>query len=348
MSGKSMDQIIAGTLNGDLSVVFKPVDLQLHGHHSRESIALNTPNRRGRRIGLGILEVVVESPGESVDWRLKLNGISVTKEFKPHYSIRYRDRMISKFIYDVTSLLNTEDSMGKDWVNLTVRYEGGSPIKVRKIQLTTVYEDPCATTSLRYWTGLLLLGPGDSYSLRASGITGRLELRVSTLSLQRPSRLLALVNGVGHELHGSIIDGFEEHVVENISGTGDAEVTLVNKSNDTGQLIASSLILYSLVMKKPVLDVEVAGVKQSGDKWSIQLRLSNRGEAQPDSVACTVLYKGSVLASCKLETPIEPGDMVEKELIIPGVVKAGDSVSVRVAWSKLSKTWFIEKQVWIS
>lgn len=332
-----VDVIVDRVLQGDLYVAFKPLDLQLHGYYSRESVALSTPNRRGRRMSLGLLEVVAESQSESVDWRLKLNGISVTKEFKPHYTARLRDKLVSKFVYDVTSLLNTEDSMGKDWVNLTFRHEGGSPVRLRKAQLIAVYEDPDASTSLKYWTGLLSLSPGDSHFLTSSVVAGEPEIRVSGCMLQHAGKLVLLVNDARYEFEGMHSDGFEEYVVQASSSNG-YRIGLVNEGN--GSFMVSSVLLYSSSMRKPVLVIEGVEVKQAGDGLRLNVSLRNKGEASPDFTVYTVIHKGNIVATVKALDAVQPGEAVVKELVVPVTPSPGETLSIRVVWGKLSKTWF--------
>lgn len=339
------DNIVDKVFNGDLYTVFKPLDLQLHGYHSKDNIVLNIPNRMSRRIEFGLLEVVTESSSESVDWRLKLNGISVTKEFKPHYMVRYKDRLISKFVYDVTSLLNTEESMRREWVNLTVKHEGGSPVKLRKIQLVTLYEDTDASTSLKYWTGLLVLYPGESYPLAKCKNIGGHGIRISSYIPQKTSRLIMLINGMRHELMSPHTEGFEEYIINNINTSlGDGEIALANEG-EGGAVIASSIILYSIRMPIPVIEVEDINASRVGGQPKIIVSLMNKGESSPDFIVFTVLHKGSMLTSMKINKPLKPGERSISELVIPSMVKTGETVTLRIVWSKLSRTWFTEKQI---
>ncbi|MCY0867996.1 MAG: hypothetical protein OWQ48_02040 [Desulfurococcus sp.] len=344
----SLDKIVDKVLKGGVHVVFRPLDVQLHGYYSKESLTLPMTGRRGRSIGLGVLEVVVESNSTSIDWRLKLNGISVTREFKPHYTVKYRDKIVSKFVYDVTSFLNVEESRERDWVNLTVKYEGGEAFKLKKIQLISLYEEQYSTTDLRYQTGILLLNPGEAFPL--SDLSSRVpdagvsELRVAGYVTKTSCRLSVAVDGVKHEFAGSSVEGFEEFVIPGALGSSGSIASIMNEGVD-GAVIISSILQYASLMSIPRLEVEDVSVKRLGEGLTVNVSLVNKGEAPPDYIIYVVMDRGSILASHRVHIPLKPGEVFSKEIVIPRVPNSLRGVTVRIIWGRLARVWMTERSV---
>lgn len=326
--------------NGDILSIFKPTRDTLGSHYSKSIIPLNLFNRKNRRIAYALLEIIVESRGMPSEWKLKLDNINITRQFKPTYAISLEgeNKNIYKFVYDVTSVLNTSDILSKEWINLLVKYEGGDVFTVRAILLDAVYEDADAQTIYEHGTGLTLIESGKTYRypVRTRSNT-HLTTRIVTYTTRKVNMELRAgsckTNVYTHP------DNFEEYLV--LSDTKPEYVEIVNLSDPSkgNPILISSITIYENNVKHPVL--EVCGVDYSKGSNSLKLSLDicNKGEVNPDKLIVSLLRKGNLITMIQdSELILSPGQSIRKQIELP--LKDIDELQVRLIWFKLTKRWF--------
>jgi len=152
---------------------------------SRETIPLDYSPPYHAELEYAILEIVVEAPHNNVDWRVKANGISITKEFKPLASAKINDRLYAKVVYDITSILKTPESRRRRRINVTFKREGGDFIVIHQLSVLGLYRADDAESHITYLTGVVGLDPGENKTINIDYSRNNPLLRTS---LYVPSR----------------------------------------------------------------------------------------------------------------------------------------------------------------
>lgn len=314
---------------------FSAINNVLSGNNTRALIPFPTPYRRGRRAQMAILSVVTRAPSENVNWRVKLNGISVTKEYRPVMAYNTEKGAYHKFLYDVTEFVNTENALSRNWVNLSVRHEGGTPLVLDYAMLLMSYEDEDFESEVRLWSGLsvLLKSP---ISLSYDSSKSESNLVVVSLPLDGSALLSVRAGQLDVDLRFSGKTEFEEHELRVPPGT--REVELSAKGSEKGVLL-SEVIRVEWSGREPSIHIDINSVERTDSALKIKFTTHNIGEGTPDTVVYTVISRGRVLASLRESEAMSPGRSVTREITCCNITGEGKPV-LRVAWNKLFRTHF--------
>jgi len=334
---------------GDVLSLWKPLSEILGSYNSRATITLNLHNRRARRVSHSVLEVLVETTSTHVDWKLKLNGVNITREFKPPYTLELPDhnKYLCKFVYDITELLNTDEATSREWVNVAIRHEGGNPLSLKGILLNAIYEDYEATSTYSHFTGLLLLERGDEYSHSIDQLSGGDAHAKLIMYTPRASRVL-ISSGSWSELVTLLQGQVEERVFTVSNSTSFIKVSPQVSENQQGYLVLSSFTVYSTNLKTPHLDLESIEASRQGSEVRVKVRIVNTGESKPDRVIISVFDRGTLLGMYRYDgSNYEPGRIVEEVLSFKASPQTAE-LTLRVAWSKLTKTMFTDRKIILS
>ncbi|MEM4851504.1 MAG: hypothetical protein QXT15_05145 [Desulfurococcaceae archaeon] len=338
-----LSMIPAVSTNGDLLTVFKPVEETLSSYNSKILMPINLFNRGSRRVSYAILELLVESRRPVPEWRLKLDNISITRQFKPAYSIMADDgeRGMHKFIYDVTSILNAHEIVDKEWVNILIKYEGGNPFAVKYILLDAIYEDQDAYTTYKHSSGLMLLENSEKVSFATREFCGKPA--VLRLIAYTPKHVKVEITANNYKTAAQIPqERVEEYTLTLDRGTEFVEVG--PSPEKSSPLVISSLTVYSSVVKQPLL--ELCGVDHSleGNKLKFKLQICNKGESPPDKLIVSLMKRGNVLCSLQdSRVNIPPGSTLERVIEVPG--SRLDEINIRLVWFKLTRRWMRDEVV---
>ena len=345
-----LNKSVSVRVQGDVYSLWKPVNELLGSSNSKATVTLNLHNRRARRISHGVLEVLVEAMSTHVDWKLKLNGVNITREFKPLFLLELpeQNKYFCKFVYDITELLNTDEATSREWANVTVKHEGGNPLNLKGVLLNAIYDDSEATSTYSHITGLLLLEKGDEYSLNLEQFTGDSDVHAK-LILYTPRACKVLVST---ESRADLIALPHNQVEEYVLPLGD-HITYIKASpqldeNQQGYLVLSSITVYSTRVKIPRLNIEDIEAFKQGSNIRVKLKIVNTGESRPDKIIISVLDRGVLLGMYRFNgLNYEPGKLVEEELLITGTPQTAE-LTLRVAWSKLTRTMFTDRKITLS
>ncbi len=314
---------------------------------SRKTIPISFHHPLKKKLEQALLEIGVIVPDTNVKWRVKVNGISITKEFKPHSTCKAGNKLFAKLVYDITSIMKTPESIRKRRVNVTFKTEGGREgILIEHLGILAFYPTEEAVSDIYYLSGALSLEPGEKAEL---SFRYRKEKALIDASIYMPSPEAVgklLIND--YEVPISGIHGMDE-VSAKIMGLGENnKLTIIHE--ETGetyypkQMRVSSIILIDKVYREPRIVVEEVSVPdklESGGR--IKVKISNKGESKPDSLLVVLMNLGNVVHR-EILKPLEPGGSEELEL--PVKLPSGEyEIVVRIIWSKLSRNWFDDKRV---
>lgn len=325
----SLTKILDGKING--SFYFKTLSLHVSMNGlttSRETIPIDLPKPLGEDLESAILEVAVTSPSNRIDWRIRVNGINVFKEFKPFSTIKLGSFFFTKHVYDVTWLLKTPESIGRRCVNVTFRREGGEPFVVKQVSLGLVFSSKDSYSEVEYYTGSLALEPGEKTIIKTLSKEG------STLdsSLYMPSKQAAVkIKGLDfEETISNTLDIFNlTKKVDKATSQFEFEHVNLRETYNPKSVVISNLVIYRTVVPKPRIIFE----RVEYSNGSLALRISNVGESKPDHLLLTVISRGNTLLTKKLPL-IKPGEHIEEKVSL-NLPPGENDLVIRAVWRKI-------------
>lgn len=341
MSLSDLPLMLNKTFTGDLYIDFKNSEVRLGGSANQKvTIPIGLPNRSFTPLQLAILDMIVESPDNKIDWKVKVNGVNVTKEFKPLFTVKTDSSVYSKFVFDVTSILNTEESMSRNWVNLTIKHEGGTGFTVKTLLLLSIYESEDGKTSLEYRSGLARLRPGERFHIADGQTEPYSSVRIVYGSMSKD--LIPTLHIGDRVVKLNIHNDFEEYeFAREINQPVFLQVEEGVKSSKTKEIILANVISYTSTLKAPSLVGSLDSVRLEGKDLVVDLSLKNTGESAPDSVVYTILHKGQAIYTSKDVEKINPQKVVNRRIRVK-IPEGVDEVTLRIIWRKLTKTWFLD------
>lgn len=338
MNQSNLTTVVGGTYNGDILSIFRPMQETLSSNRPRVSIPINLFNRAGRKVNFALLELVVETTTPTTEWKLKLEDISISRLFKPSYSIELAERRLSlhKFIYDVTSILNTSEILSKEWINLNIKYEGGSPFTIKGLLLDAIYYDSDALSFYEHSTGFKPLGPGDSTIRKVRGDRGEeYILRLVIYPLVKTTIDLS-INDKRHS--GQLIPGHLEEYIFNTSGDSSIELR-VPEGSQRPSLLVSSITISRTVLKQPIIELKEIKAERMNKTQKLRMLICNNGESIPDKIILTIMQGGMIIqTSQEPGSKLTPGSCVEKIIELVKLEDLGE-LKIRLIWLKLTRRW---------
>ena len=323
---------------GDVLSTFKPVNQVLSSSHPRINIPLNLVGRRNRRVEYSLLEVVTVSKDEQLDWRLKLEGISITRQFKPTMStyMENENLVVSKFIYDITSILNAPEVVGKETLNFVIKHEGGSPLRVLSVLLDVIVEDQEAFTMYEHYSGIKMLDASSVVTIKPSSDLDDVVWRLIGYSLKRST---IAITCEGEKSHFEIGQDVVEEYSFRAKKAGEVRVELADKLAKSPVFLLGLTLLHNRV-KEPSLEITRYSVVSEEGATKLILRIRNVGESTPDKLIITAIHRGLPLTTIVESDPkLTPGEEVEKTVTIPTrqILKGG--FVIRLIWLKGHRRW---------
>lgn len=294
----------------------------------RETIPIHLPKLVENDVSTVLLEIGVVSQSSRIDWKLRVNGFNVTKEFKPLVSTKIGGLVFTKHVYDVTSIVTSSESRGRRYINVTVRREGGEPFILKHIDLGVVYVSEDADSKITYYSGGLMIEPGGRFSFKTIG----LENHTLCSTFVVPSGSASILVKAGGWVEK--IDGLTD--VKNYSTTMTSDEVefehVVQEGSPQKPVIVSNLLMYKVALSKPKLVVESVRYENG----FLLVKVKNIGEAKPDQAIVSVISHGSTIHVGNIPL-LSFND--EHEVSIPVKLPPGErELCVRVIWRKISKT----------
>ncbi len=349
MSDGELYRFLEKEYNGDMVYVSAYPDVRIGGlMPSRETIPLSLIHPLKEKLEYALLEIGVVVPSSKVNWKVKVNGISVTKEFKPHALSSMGDKLFAKLVYDITSILKTPESLRKRRVNVTFKTEGSSDILIKHIGILALYPTDEAHSYVSFLSGAVSLEPGEEREFYTEYNGGDGELKAIVYVPSKNARSRIIVNGnITREVSG--IQGMDEITLSINQLPVRNTIKIIHEETSERyypkELSISTILLYKQVYKTPKLEIVNIEVPEkipvSGD--NIRVKVKNSGVSAPDKVLVILMIHGNVV-SRKIIDPIPPSG--EETIELPVKLPAGEYDAVlRIVWSKLSKTYYNDNKI---
>lgn len=309
---------------------------------SKQTIPLSLIHPKNAELEYALLDIGVLVPSQNINWRVKLNGISVTKEFKPHILSPAGNMYFAKLVYDVTSILKTPEGLRRRRANITIKLEGGEHIVIEQLAILAMYNSGEAESTVTYISGALSLKPGESSSLNINYRGERGALRTT---IYMPSSIarghIYLNNNLLLNIENS--QGMDEYVVEVERMVRENTITFKHLEAETTyfpkEMRISNILLYNVKYMKPELGIEEVSIPDTLHKdQEIEIVITNNGESAPDKALIVIMNLGNVVARKKIK-PLKPGEKI-KDKIKLNLQPGNYELVFRIIWNKLSKTWY--------
>ncbi len=314
---------------------------------SRETIPLSLIHPKDAELDYALLEIGVLVPSTNIQWRVKVNGISVTKEFKPHIVSKAGENLFAKLVYDITSILRTPEGLRKKRVNVTFKHEGGEQIIVEHLAVLAFYKTEEAVTDITFLSGAVSLKPGEETAVNIPYTGAHGVLRSTVFIPSSNAQAFIEINGSKRIDIGGIQGPYE--IIETIDNLKENNTILFRHEEAETmyypkEMRLSNILILRTEYKMPKLEIKDIDVRdaEKGGKI-IHVKLVNNGVSKPDSALIVLMSLGNVVAR-KIIEPIEPGQEVEEEIPV-NLPKGEYDLVLRIIWRKLSKTLFNDKRV---
>jgi len=319
----SLSLLSSGGLQGVVLYqnVFPSVYLgQTSGVSFRNSFFVEQPEK----VVTALLEVgIIASSSTIRGLVLSVNGITLTREFKPLTCAPYGEKMFCKAVYDIKPVVESKPATA--WT-VEIEYRGLHELAVEHLGLLVLRGHESAENRHAYYSGALSLRPGDSYEIRLLGEAAEGELRIVALIPSQEASLVVEAGGSAHRLQGS---GFNEY---SIPVSSLESVVLRHEGGGSyypREILVSAVLAYHVKAPEPVIEARLVRMEQG----RATVEIANAGGEAAHNIIVVSFSKGNVLER-KIIERIEPGQAQRLDL------KAEPGGSIRVIWRYLDKTIF--------
>ncbi len=349
-----LKQYLYDVINGDMIYISRIPGIRLGGLESSKTyVPIDFYLPEGVELVKSILELGLHVPRERLIWRLKLNGVPITREFKPNSIASLKTGLYTKLVYDVTPILASREKRKRVRCGLLVKYEGSEEIRISHIGLLVAYSTDDAKTCVSMLSGAFSLEPGEKSSFilkHPTELDVDGEFRAILFSPSTQARVSILFNGE----HVSSIEGVVggDEVTSRVAGIrSENSVEVHHLESKTlyypKELVLSTMLLTQSLIKQPKLvikDVIVPERISSGDR--VKAVIVNSGDSKPDKALVSILNLGTTVVQKNIPR-LEPGE--ETIIDIPiDMPKGSYNLVFRVIWKKLSHTSFQDKRISIT
>jgi hypothetical protein len=275
---------------------------------------------RGCRVTVGLFSISISTPYTlriPFRWRLELEGLTISREAKPQFTVQLEDSLFHKILFDVKPVLSTKgEGSAVESYTLRATYDSAHPIVVRELSLFKVYTRPRLEHSATYMTGALTLDPGDTYTVTLSTPEPVGGDRVLTLTMITPSPRVTLNVVTGDDVVEVSGQGFK--VVElQPQRPGAVKVTIEYPRPEISiypkKVVVTSMVLVENKTPIPPLSVQPEKVEVEGGRLRVKLSVANEGEEVAEDVHVTLRHAMINLKEARLGL-IEPGGRADVTL----------------------------------
>lgn len=296
---------------------------------------------RGCRVNAGILSISVSAPSTvrvPFRWRLEMEGLTISREAKPQFTVGLEDSLFHKIVFDVKPILAAKgESVAVDSYSLRALYDSAHPIVVREVALFKVYSKPRLEHSAVYMTGALVLDPGESHRVTLGipkPVNGNRLLVVTMITPSPRVTMNVKVDGDEAEVSGP---GFKlvelqpsREQVDLVVEYPKPEISIYPK-----KALLTNVVLVENRIPIPPLRVDVEDIKVSEGTLRVKLSISNEGNEEAEDITVTLRHAMLNIKEAKIGL-LNPGETttVVLEADVAKLPASTRRLTARVTWSK--------------
>lgn len=324
------------------------------GAVTRGAMWLNLP-RAGTRVERLLLSIGIFTDREvrtPISWKLVVDGVSISREFRPHFVVETDDGYYMKAIYDVKPVLAGR-VLRQESHKILVYRDAVHPIRVADALLYARFENEKARYAVSYYTGAVALEPGEYYKVDADigrSFGGKRTAGVILHSPYHDSAFELIAGGsrperaVGHGVH------YIEVTVPYKGSPVPVSLRYVDPGFKFYPRIAvlTEVIATELLAPAPEPKLVIESVEASDTRVRVKGIVENVGDDVLDSTMLVVLALGARLAR-KTLPPVDPGKSIDfsLEFDISRLPIRPSRASIRLIWRRLGETRLVSEEVQI-
>jgi len=321
------------------------------GATKKLGLGLTTPYYgEGMGVKSALLDLgMVVPPDTPMPLRVLVNvdGVTVTREFKPQVAVEVEEGVYGKAVYDATALLASKLTKS-DLHRLSIVYTAARHVTFEDAGLAVVYTGvDGGWFSYNMLSGAVVLEPGDILAVDVDLPESRVDSKNVVVKMHVPSRFA----DIRVEVSGRSVDA------GGVTGPSVIEIPVRSRGSKLRVYIYYEKPEQSFYPKKAVLStivayetlVPAAKVAISDLAWegeALRVRLENTGTAVAEDVRVMAFASGVTVARLDLGS-LEPGGDASVELRVDTsrIPREADELLVRVMWRSYGRPGISDKRV---
>ncbi len=321
------------------------------GATTKGSVWLSLP-RAGEKIERLLLSVGIfldEEVRPPISWKLVVDGVSISREFRAQFSVPTDMGVYMKAIYDVKPILSKK-VVERETHKITVYRDAARPIRMADVLLYARFKGEKGVYSVSYWTGAVALEPGESYQVNAS--LGK--------SFEGARKAGVIIHSPYHDASFEVIAGGSRpekavgegsHYIETLIPYKGSPIPVYVRYENPGYkyypkiAVVSEIIVSELLAPAPNPKLIVENVECSDDRVRVKGFVENIGDDILEPPMLVVIALGARLAR-KILPAIPPGDRVhfKVEFDISRLPIRPNRASIRLIWRRLGETRLVSEE----
>ncbi len=308
-----------------------------------QRIMLDTSLSRVKKIDKALLELAITSPFNPLNskWKLVFDGFTLTREFKPQLSVEENGVYHSKLLFDITPVIKPYNRHA-----VGVQFDGAQPLTIDHVNLLVFYPTSEVKTSVAYFSGMLLLKPGETVEIpiNIEPIEGEDFLKVIGIVPSKQAKIEFYLNGKMLNRFEGVIGVEEISYNNNIGVSSENKLRIAHLPAETkyypNMFRLSTIIIGKAKYSMP--DMDIGNVRILED--SIEVEIRNNNNIKPDRVVLLAISLGNIIFRKKIEDFPENGVQVVRIPLNKNKAKISP-ITLRIVWNKLSRSRFKEKRI---
>ncbi len=260
---------------------------------------------------------------KSFPWRVSVNSVNITREFKPQVLVGLEKVMYALQIFDVSQIIKEP---GKYLLKLST--ETSKAIEVLSVSLVGVAESHDTEVLVDYYSGVLILKKGEEYVITHPCVGHELGVEIVA---EFPSRTSEVLLTCGNESPITQLIGVSEISLKKLKASQECRCSITLRRSDVPKpLILSDLLVYRPLTPSPQASFDAFLT----DSKEILVSVRNEGVLRLDKALIIALCEGRTLSRNELRD-LGPGETAELRLTSPEDLR-GKEVYVRLVYAD---TW---------
>lgn len=283
----------------------------------------------------GYLIIAVSSNdriNDIIKWKVSLNNIALTREFRPHIDVKIDEKTYQAvFAYEISKILSSTD------LTLKISYEGKDKIKIDTASLLTFHQYDDDNVYVSCISEVVQL---NDYEMILPTVNNK-DYKESTIYMgvtaQKPSTLLINANNSNDSNTFILREGF--NLIEASLSRYRTADRITLKCDDQSARHLFRCVTYSSI-SYPNLELEHRRI----DNSNIDLVIKNIGVAKADHIELIILRSGLPIQKFVVG-PMEANEERNVRLSLPMFNDINKKMTIRVIWRKALRTFVKDYQI---
>ncbi|MEO3993765.1 MAG: hypothetical protein QN229_05645 [Desulfurococcaceae archaeon TW002] len=305
MLGELM-RCVSGTFKGlPYRVTYRmPGVIGSYGNPRNIQLSISVDNR----LSVSFLSILLRGEDlkpKSLPWKVSINSVNITREYKPQISVSLEGVTYALQVFDVSQIIKEP---GKYLLKLSA--ETSKTIEILAVSLVGVEQTQDTEIVMNYYSGVLVLKKNEKYFFTHPH--EGLELGIDIIA-EVPSKTSEVAIVCGEEVMTSQLIGISEISLKKLQASQKHMCSVeLRKSDVPKPLVLSDLLVYRPLTPAPQVFLDAFLISNK----EIRVLVKNEGLSRLSKALVVVLSEGKVLSRDELKD-LKPGDTTELRLISP-------------------------------